>query len=260
MIERDNVVEKMERFATIGSMAAHIAHDIKNPLVALKTFVELFPIKYNDAEFRETFSKIALKEIVRIEEMVSQLHDFSGSKDLMLEDIELYKVIEDTLNLFSIKLSTQQIRVKKIVDNTYTKVRADYGKIRRVLNNLILNAIDAMPHGGTLSVSSDVKIMYDESAKKDIEVIEVSIVDTGRGINSEEIHRVFEPFFTTKISGSGLGLAICKKIIEDHKGKINVFSSERGTVFVIQLLAIRSQNVSAGTAPLQEKENVLCRS
>jgi signal transduction histidine kinase len=237
LVEREFAAERNKRLASIGAMTASIAHDIKNPLVALKTFAELFPVKYAEQDFRETFTKIVLNEIRRIDDMVSRLLDYAHPKKPSCEDVDVGKMINETISLYSIRLAKQQIRLKELHHTDLPKVRGDAGQLRRVFNNLILNAIEAMPGGGILSVSTSRAALRGARAGTAEEALAISIADSGKGISEQAAEKIFEPFFTTKKNGSGLGLTICRKIIEDHRGKIDVKSSSQGTVFCITLPA-----------------------
>lgn len=235
LVEREFAAERNGRLASIGAMTASIAHDIKNPLVALKTFAELFPTKYAEADFRETFTKIVLNEIRRIDDMVSRLLDYAHPKKPVWEEVDLARMISESVALYSLKLAQQKIRLEEALDKDLPRVRGDSGQLRRVFVNLILNAIEAMPDGGTLAVSASRKTENARRSDVSADAVEICIADSGKGIGQREAEKIFEPFFTTKKNGSGLGLTICRKIIEDHLGKIELKSSPRGTSFFITL-------------------------
>jgi len=234
LVEREFAAERNQRLASIGAMTASIAHDIKNPLVALKTFAELFPTKYTEPDFRETFTRIVLNEIRRIDDMVSRLLDYAHPKKPVCEEIDIAKMIAEAAGLYSLKLQQQKIRLNEALERGLPAIHGDGGQLRRVFVNLIMNAIEAMPDGGTLSVSAARKARAGKCPAAS-DAVEICIADTGKGIGPREADKIFEPFFTTKKNGSGLGLTICRKIIEDHRGKIELKSSPRGTSFFITL-------------------------
>ncbi|HRZ87799.1 MAG TPA: ATP-binding protein [bacterium] len=235
LVERECAAERTQRLARIGAMTASIAHDIKNPLVALKTFAELFPQKYHDRDFRETFTSIVQNEIRRIDDMVSRLLDYANPKKPRLETVRLDTMITETLSLYSLRVTEQRIDIRKGSGlSTAPHLQGDGGQLRRVFNNLILNGIEAMPNGGTLSIDAAVKSGKDRKNGIMVRHIEILVADTGEGISGRDAEKIFEPFYTTKKNGSGLGLSICKKIIEEHGGTIQVSSGGGGTCFTVR--------------------------
>ena len=231
---RQNVAQS-EKFKTVSTLASGIAHEIRNPLSSLKTFVEYFPAKRNDPQFIEKFQNIAGTEITRIEQILNELLEFAKPSPLTLKDTNIRQVIEHSLDLTANQLNKNNIQVKTEFTEDLPTIKADANKLLQVFINLILNAIDAMlaspaggQGGGTLAVTTDYRPPTTD--------LIISISDTGCGIPTKEIVKIFEPFFSTKDSGTGLGLAIVKGIIEDHGGKIMVESEVgKGTTFTITL-------------------------
>jgi len=223
-------LEKSERMKTVAALASGMAHEIKNPLTALKTFSEYLPQKINDPEFLAKFSKIVGTEVGRIDNLVHQLLEFAKPSPLKLEEVDIHKLLEDTLEFLSNDLIKHRIKVVKELQATSYKLQADANRLKQAFLNLFLNAIDAMPSGGTLTVSTN---LCSSDASKSVSIC---VKDTGIGINDKLLPHIFEPFHSTKEKGTGLGLSITYGIIKEHGGEIMVESLiGEGSRFIIQL-------------------------
>lgn len=223
-------VAQSEKHKAVAALASGIAHEVRNPLTALKTFYEHSPGKKNDPGFIAKFTHIAGKEIGRIEGLIQQLLDFAKPSPPSFHETDINKLIEDTLALLSNKLHTNNIALAYQPSPINHHLKVDQNQIKQALLNILLNAIDAMPTGGKLTVSSS-----SEGGVHRTSYI-VTIADTGSGIAPEDLKHIFEPFFSKKASGTGLGLAITQGVIQEHKGKIKVISEvEKGTEFIIRL-------------------------
>ena len=223
-------VAQSEKHKAVAALASGIAHEVRNPLTALKAFYEYFPKKKDDPEFMAKFTHIAGKEIGRIEGLIQQLLDFAKPSPPSFRETDINRLIEDTLSLLSNQLQAHKIAVHKHLASSIQHLSVDRNQIKQALLNILLNAIDAMPGGGQLTVSSS-----SEGGVHRTSYI-VTIADTGSGIAPEDLKHIFEPFFSKKASGTGLGLAITQSIIEEHKGKIKVTSTlSEGTTFIIEL-------------------------
>ena len=233
-------VRRSDRLASIGTLAAGMAHEIKNPLVCLKTFVQLLPTQYDDPDFRNTFTPLLGKEVERINAIISQLLNFSRPVKPMLVPLSLHAALDDAW-----QLAVQQIKAKGLVfDRQYHAERdrllGDQRLLGQVFLNLFLNGIDAMESGGTLTVSTLIIDRADQPwhhGLRDTDAwIEVQVRDTGRGIPPENREQIFDPFFTTKDNGTGLGLSVAHGIVLEHHGLINVESVPgTGTCFRVLL-------------------------
>jgi len=219
-----NRLVEQERFAAAGQFATGMAHEIKNPLSAIKTFAEYLPEKYQDPMFREKFFRIVQAEIDRINTIVRELLDFAKPSPLQLQPIDVSQLLEDTLGLLSNQLLKQGVDVRRSFhDNGFT-IQADPNQLRQVILNVLLNSLEAMPSGGRLEVSTTVR---------DGQAI-LRVIDTGCGIPPEHQGKLFDPFFTTKERGMGLGLAIVKGVVERHGGRITI-SSRPGAGTTVEL-------------------------
>lgn len=239
---------QIERLAALGEVAAGIAHEIKNPLVSIKTFAELLPEKYDDPEFRHSFSRIASLEIERINNLVSELLTFSRTQ-LSCEEVNVPALLDEIILLLSPQLGAQKIQLQKRYDAESLLVWADRNQLKQAILNVCLNSVQAMPNGGKLKLGVSAvfapgaqMIGADSSGGK----IRVVVEDTGVGISVQEEDRIFDPFFTTKSEGMGIGLSISHKVITEHGGTIQFRSGVgKGTVFEISLPAAVCRQAAA---------------
>ncbi len=220
-------VSEKERFKKVATLASGMAHEIKNPLTAIKTFTEYLEKHKNDPDFYTKFSKIVGKEVDRIDDLVHQLLEFSKPFPIELKQSDIVKLVDDTLAFLDSQFLKSNITVEKVYDlSNPILVNMDPVQIRQVIVNIFINAAEAMKFGGILTVTIS-------TAKNQVII---STRDTGSGIAPEDLKHIFEPFFTKKDNGTGLGLSISYGIIEKHKGKIEVKSAVGiGTEFKIKL-------------------------
>lgn len=218
-----------EKLASIGMVSATFAHEIRNPLTSLKTFAQLMPEKYYDSDFRETFARVVSFDIERIEDLINDLLDFSSKRGhIGVDNFNLTELINETINYIENKfaLDKRNITIERNYKDIEINMTGDINRLKQAFVNIMSNGCQAMHEGGVLSVD----IIHDGRN------VDISISDTGEGIDPEDIERVFEPFYTTKEKGIGLGLAISKKAIEEHGGSIKVENRlGLGTTFVITL-------------------------
>ncbi len=219
-------LQNQDRMKAVATLSAGMAHEIKNPLTAIKTFAEYLPQKYYDPEFRENFCRIVTDEVDRVNNIVKQLLEFSKPSEVDLKPVLISGLLEETLNLLNNNFLRYKIEISKNFD-TYAMILADRNQLKQAFLNLFLNSIQSMPEGGKLSVTARA-----ESNGQ----VKVTISDTGCGISEEQLAHVFDPFYTTKEDGTGLGLAIVHGIIEKHGGKIKMESTiGKGTMVNIFL-------------------------
>lgn len=223
-------VQRADRLSSIGTLAAGMAHEIKNPLVSVKTFTQLLPTRYMDEEFRTTFTEVVLSAVERIDSIVSRLLDFARPRPANFAPRNICKIVQDVLML----TENQAIKAGVTVESTFSGpeflVNCDEQQLHQVFLNLILNAIEAMgqTNGGGLRVTATQGRMHVEQGRhgpaQDVESVVVSVQDTGPGIAEDQLEVIFNPFHTTKENGSGLGLSVVHGIIAEHGGTINVES------------------------------------
>lgn len=245
MHSQENLIAS-EKLASLGTMAAGMAHEIKNPLVSLRTFTQLLPQRFQDEEFRNKFASIVPQEIDKINKIAESLLRFGRPHKPEFTQINVNEVLEEILALFDNEARKNNVKVStKLAD--IPSITADPGQLSQAFVNIILNSIQAMPKGGELAVHTDVgeviKLAPGAGAEqsgddaKPVPVVFVEIADTGMGIPEENLKKVFDPFFTTKeVGGTGMGLPITLRIIEEHHGSIKVRSQVgKGTTFLITL-------------------------
>ncbi len=230
-----------ERLAAVGQVAAGIAHEVRNPLSGIKMEAQLLGKRLAELGAGDEESlQVMLAEIARLEVVIEDLLTFAHPGDLELGPGDLNEVIASVLDFMSRQLTHSGIQVHKHLDPTLPPATMDPRRIRQVVLNLVLNAADAMPTGGTLTVSTE------RQGDKAVAHFD----DTGRGISPEVADKVFEPFFTTKPGGSGLGLAVSRTIVEAHGGRLTFQPLEPGTRFTFDLpLANPSEEERHGENP-----------
>ena len=228
-LEREK--QRAERLASFGALAAGVAHEIKNPLVAIRTFAELLPERFGDVDFREDFSKVVIKEISRIDDLVARLRGIAASAPHQVGAVDLRDPINDTLALLRGQLEQTRTTVVRDFQDPAPFVTIEDSQVKQLFLNLFLNAIEAMGMDGTLSV----RITRKHSHGMAWIVVDVS--DTGPGISDIVAANIFDPFFTTKSRGSGLGLTICRGITDAHRGAIRAERNLEGpgTTIVVEL-------------------------
>ena len=222
-----NELIQSERLATAGKMAASFAHEIRNPLSSMRMFAQMLRQKRDLSESRrEQSMQCILEEIERIDVIVKGLMDFARPAVLELEDHPPNAVLQEVLDLMEANLNHHQILLIKKFAPDLTHCLFDRDKLKQAFMNIVLNAIEAMPEGGTLEIQTT----YDSESAKQMESKEsgtvcIDVTDTGMGIPPEELERLFEPFVTTKSQGTGLGLANAKRVLEQHGGDIWIEST-----------------------------------
>jgi two-component system sensor histidine kinase AtoS len=250
---------RADKLASLGTLAAGMAHEIKNPLVSIKTFAQLLPSKYEDKDFRDTFSSITVDEVERINTIVEKLLEFARPSAPTFGQVDVIEVIDEVLLLLSSEVVKLGITVTKNYEVSSAPIVGDKGQLKQAMLNLCLNAmqaIDGTGRAGDLTISVGFRksryrrfdgIGQDQVAQMfygaelvastdDAETLLIKVRDTGKGISRENLPRIFDPFFTTKEKGLGLGLAVVHGIIKDHSGNITVDSKKNvGTEFTISL-------------------------
>ena len=232
-------LRRSDRLASLGTLSASVAHEIRNPLVPIRTFVELIPERIDDPVFLNKFAEIVGGEVKRIDRFVTQLLSFSKTSVPQRSQIDLQEVLDRTVALLHHELVKRKICLAKNYAPELASICADPHQLEQVFLNIILNACDAMPDGGVLkistrSVSPIQQIQEIQETHKGS--IEVRFEDDGPGISPEKIAKIFDPFFTTKESGTGLGLSIAYGIITDHGGTIEIGSNaDHGAIVILEL-------------------------
>ncbi|UFS68842.1 ATP-binding protein [Geomonas sp. RF6] len=236
--ELEAAVRHADRLSSLGTLAAGLAHEIKNPLGGIKGAAQLLEMELPESHEMREYTRVVLKEVQRVNSIVEQLLALASPGKLKLDKVNLHQVLGDIILLQKHDTDCRGITVHQFFDPSIPPIVADESLITQLFLNLIRNAIEAIGEGGTLKVTS--RIVYDYSMSQRGEgrarLLAVDVADNGPGIAEENLEQLFMPFFTTKPTGTGLGLAICQKIVSEHRGMINVDShAGRGTVFTVSL-------------------------
>lgn len=234
MKKSQNILRRSDRLASLGTLIASLAHEIRNPLVSIKTFTQLLPERMDDEEFRDYFLKVATGEIDRLTSLINELLGFAKPTEPNLKGEDINALIDRMGVLIVNEAKKKNITLIKNYDPHLPSVMVDAEQLKQVLLNILLNAIQAIENEGKIWIETRVVQITHEG--KTGSYVQIEIRDTGVGISPENIDHVFDPFFSTKPEGSGLGLAISHQIIHEHGGFIDVESEVgKGTSFRINL-------------------------
>jgi two-component system sensor histidine kinase HydH len=219
-------VERTKRLASLGSLAAGVAHEIRNPLSSVKGFATYFREKLKDSPQDRDTATTMIQEVERLDRVIGQLLEFARPSTLKIKPVRLNDLIQHSLKLIEGDARSKGIKVEVDIPHDLPDVPMDGDRINQVLLNLYLNGLQAMDGGGVLQVK-----VSREDARKSTTII---VSDSGRGIETADQERIFDPYFTTKSDGTGLGLAIVHKILDAHGGSIKV-RSQRGAGTTVTL-------------------------
>lgn len=218
-----------EKMSALGQLTASIAHEINNPLQAVRGFFDLLNEEVHAAqrpEKMERYFAIVNEELTRIAGIVHRMRDFYRSSGNQRDQVDVLHLLDSVAELMHKQLQNQQIEVRRQVSAQTTQIYANSDKLKQVFLNLFINALDVMPDGGLLNISIETRELNHTPA------LWITLHDSGPGVPTEALPRLFEPFFTTKDHGSGLGLYICYEIMRDHHGSIQVENHPNGGCMV----------------------------
>jgi two-component system, NtrC family, sensor kinase len=235
-IELESQLSQAEKLSSIGLLAAGVAHEVNTPLAVISSYAQMLSKQVNGEPKKAELLEKITKQTFRASEIVNSLLNFSRTSSSEFNNVDLNRVIQDTLTLLEHQFKTARIKVVPELHPHLPPILGNTGKLQQVFLNLFLNAKDAMPAGGTLTITTG-----------NGHNVRVSVGDTGSGIAQEHIHRIYDPFFTTKnkpktghSGGTGLGLSVTYGIIQEHAGKIRVDSAPgAGTTFTMEFPMIR---------------------
>jgi len=222
-------LRRADRLAALGTMAAGIAHDIRNPLTSILIFSQLMSLHYDDSDVREKFNRVVPRELERVQAVIEDMMELARPASVHREPASLNDILSQVLELFESQVEKQGIKVSSEYDLDLPFCMADRKRLHRCFSNLVSNAFQAMPSGGMLTVRTRriPAMIFPDTGLPDPRpepAIQIAIVDTGQGISADRLSRIFDPFYTTKDKGLGLGMAIAHRIVEDHRGTIDVQS------------------------------------
>jgi two-component system, NtrC family, sensor kinase len=229
-VELESQLSQADKLSSIGLLAAGVAHEVNTPLAVISSYTQMLAKQLQGDPQKSGLLEKITRQTFRASEIVNNLLNFSRTSGTEFADVDINKVITDTLALLEHQFKTSKIQVQSELTDSLSTIQGNPGRLQQVFLNLFLNAKDAMPGGGKLSV-----------ATSNGEMVSVRVSDTGSGIAPEHIQRIYDPFFTTKMSpkegqnrGTGLGLSVTYGIIQEHSGKIRVESNPgAGTTFAL---------------------------
>jgi signal transduction histidine kinase len=230
------LLSRAEKFSFLGNLAARLAHEIKNPMTAIGTFIQMLPDKFDDEEFRTGFYEIAREETNRVNRLITELLDLVKTRESHFRQENLHRLIERMVLLVSPQSRGKQIRIERRYDPSIEKVWMDQEKMKEVILNLLTNAIEFTPENGMVRIST-----HRNPGNGRPGGIRIELEDTGIGIAPDQVESIFDPYFTTKHkstmhNGTGLGLFVSYQNIQDQGGTIEVESRlGHGTRFILTL-------------------------
>jgi len=228
-------LRQTDRLAALGTVSAGLAHEIKNPLSAIKTFVQLLPKKFQSSTFMEKFNITVPREIDRINQLVEDLLELTRTRKRPWIAIGLNPLLLQVIELHEEEMRKKGVLLEHHLDPALLPIQGDPDSLYRAFSNIVINSIQAMPNGGALTIASrmdPVRLLA-----------EITFNDTGIGMDEKTTKNLFNLFFTTKDKGVGLGMALTHKIIEDHRGTIEVQSEqEKGSTFILRLPVTKLSN------------------
>ncbi|MGZ8485760.1 MAG: ATP-binding protein [Candidatus Binatia bacterium] len=228
-------LRRADRLSSLGLLTAGLAHEIRNPLVAIRTFTQLLPERYNDAEFRDGFQGLALKEVDRICGLINDLLSFARPSKPNVAPENINDVVDNIARILEAQAKEKGVVIVRDFATEVSKAWIDREQMKQVFMNLILNAIQAMDGEGSITISS--REVTRRGTTPVGQFVQVEVRDTGIGIAEDNLDHIFDPFFTSgKEEGSGLGLAVSHQIVEEHGGFLTVESKVgQGTGFYVHL-------------------------
>jgi signal transduction histidine kinase len=232
--QSQDTLRRADRLSSLGLLTAGLAHEIRNPLVAIRTFTQLLPERYDDPEFREGFQGLALKEVDRICGLITDLLSFARPSKPNVAPENVADVVDNIARILESQAKEKGVAIVREFGADLPKAWIDREQMKQVFMNLILNAIQAMKGTGTVTlVSRAVSVNGTQPAA---EFVQIEVKDTGVGIPEENLQHIFDPFFTSKDEGSGLGLAVSYQIVKEHGGFVTVDSKVgMGTSFFVHV-------------------------
>jgi signal transduction histidine kinase len=236
------LMKRTDRLKSLETIAGGFAHEIRNPLTSIKTFIQLAPERKDDPDFIREFSRIVLDDVYRIERLIEEILDYARYMEPKLTEEDVNDIVSSCLYFIEVKADSRGVKIEKELVPDLPRVMLDRQQIKQVFLNLFLNALDAMSEqGGVLRVRT--RLLAKPGGRP---WIQIETHDSGQGISEAHLEHIFDPFFTTKHEsgeheGTGLGLTIVHQIIEEHHGEIQVKSvAGNGTTFFVNLPAIQS--------------------
>ncbi len=223
----------VDRAAFWTDLAASMSHEIRNPLVAIKTFAQLLPERFDDADFRKEFNEIVVKEVDRLDNIIAQIDNFAHPPDLIFKSIDVRRPLQKGVEIARERFHMNgDVSVETSLPGDLPKVLGDETALAEVFAHLVANAAEALSGQTKARITLSAKSV--RHGKRSTGVV-VTVRDNGKGIAPELKEKIFSPFCTTKTRGMGLGLPIVKRTIFDHNGRVDIDSTSHGTLVSIML-------------------------
>jgi signal transduction histidine kinase len=236
------LIQRADRMASIGELASGIAHEIRNPLAGIQGAIQILAAEFPKEDPRKQVADEIQKQIYKLERLVKDLLNFVKPVPKNYLPTDMNQLVDKVLSFFITQRGkTEDMKIERKLSSSLPKTMIDPSSMEQAFLNIILNAQNAMPKGGSFTVSTGV-LLQSKDDGKEVHKVQIIFEDTGVGIPAENLNKIFNPFFSTRSDGTGLGLSITKNIVEQHGGKIEVTSQvNAGTKFIITLPAITHQ-------------------
>ncbi len=238
----ERAVRQADRLSSLGTLAAGLAHEIKNPLGGIKGAAQLLEQELPEEGGLRDYTRVMIKEVRRVNRIVEELLELASPRKIKLERVNLHKTLGDIMTLQKRAAGGKNIAFRQQFDPSIPPILGDEALLTQLFLNLIKNAVEAVAEEGTVQVTSRVVSDYSMSQnwERRSRMVALEVSDDGPGMDKEQLEHLFTPFFTTKAKGTGLGLPICQKIVLEHRGMIKVESERsRGTTFTVMLPLIQ---------------------
>ncbi|WP_305044766.1 two-component system sensor histidine kinase NtrB [Geoalkalibacter sp.] len=236
--ELEEAVRHADRLSMIGTMAAGLAHEIKNPLSGIKGAAQLLDREITEDSRLKEYTRIMTREVERVNGIIEELMDLSSPRQPVMGEVDLGKLLGDIVLFQREAARTRDLSFVLRLDPSIPPIRGDENLLTRLFLNLIKNAVEALDQQGTVEISTRVASEYhlNQPGDRPVPFIEVEIRDDGKGMTPAQMEQIFTPFYTTKNRGGGLGLPICQKIVSEHRGFLKVESQAgQGSTFTVSL-------------------------
>jgi signal transduction histidine kinase len=227
----------VDRAAFWTDLAASMSHEIRNPLVAIKTFAQLLPERFEDADFRKDFNEIVVQEIDRLDKIITQINDFAHPSELVMKSVDLRSSVKKAIDLARIRVAKNGVAIDTMLPNDLPRVLGDEDALTEVFAHLVANAAEATSGQSKPRISLAAKPILEGDRASGVVI---TVQDNGKGISPDLREKIFSPFCTTKARGMGLGLPIVKRTVFDHNGRVDIDSNPNGTSVSVMLPATAS--------------------
>ena len=234
----ERAVRQADQLSSLGTLAAALAHEIKNPLGGIKGAAQLLEQELPQQSELRDYTRVMIKEVSRVNRIVEELLELASPRKLDFRRVNLHKILGDILTLQKRAGGARNVAFRQQFDPSIPAILADEELLTQLFLNLIKNGMEAVGESGTVQVTSRVVSDYSMSQnwERRSRMVAVEVIDDGEGMGKEKLEQIFTPFFTTKPKGTGLGLAICQKIVSEHRGMMKVDSEPgKGTTFTVML-------------------------